>query len=106
MRADYEACNLPSVADWNEREECIPPTVGMPKDKNPREKTRVINSYGKGPHREALRIVSKALTWIFRQAPREFTAFTLHSVTDAKEELERGNRKLLKSAREGWGDDD
>ena len=49
-----------------------------------------------------MQIGSKALTWINKQLPREFTGFTLHSVTDAKREIDRGNERLLRTAEENW----
>jgi hypothetical protein len=74
----------------------------MPKRKDLDAKSRVLNSYAKGPARKALRLVSTALTWIFRQLPKTFTGFTLHSMTDAKELFVQGNTRILKGAGRGW----
>jgi hypothetical protein len=100
MKRDYSACALDKLAPWGE--ECVPPAVGMPKHKAPKEKTRIVNSYAKGPARVALRLVSKALTWIFRQLPSQFRGFTLGSVTEAKKKINEGNARILKGAGEGW----
>jgi hypothetical protein len=100
MKLDYKKRGLTALAPWGE--ECIPPTFAMPKHKAPEEKTRIGNSYAKGPARVALRYAGKGLTWIFRQLPEEFAGFTLHSVSDAKEKIIRGNAKILRGAKEGW----
>ena len=52
MKRDYSACALDRLAPWGE--ECVPPTVGMPKHKAPKEMTRFVNSYAKGPARVAI----------------------------------------------------
>jgi hypothetical protein len=100
MKEDYEACGMTRLAPWGE--ECIPPTAAMPKYKAPWEKTRILNSYKYGPANQALRYVSKALTWIFGQLGEEFTGFTLMSVRDAKEKIVEGNEKILEGATAGW----
>jgi hypothetical protein len=100
MREDYERRKLTLLAPWGE--ECIPPTCAMPKRKAPKEKTRIVNSYARGPARKALKRAGRSLTWIFRQLPEGFTGFTLHSVGDAKERIMRGNAKILRESKEGW----
>jgi hypothetical protein len=74
----------------------------MAKSKAPKEKTRIVNSYARGPARKGLKRASKSLTWIFKQIPGGFAGWTLHSVGDAKGRIERGNAKILKGAKRGW----
>jgi hypothetical protein len=102
MKKDYEDCGMELIADWNEKEEVVPPAVAMPKHKAPEEKSRLVNSYAKGGARVALKRVSKALTWIFKQTSARFRGFTLLSVRDAKRMINEGNKELLNGAGKGW----
>ena len=61
MKEDFLACGLDAIAERGE--EVLPPTVAMGKQRDVAEKTRIVNSYAKGPARVALH-VSKALTWM------------------------------------------
>jgi hypothetical protein len=59
MKKDYHGCGLSRIAPWGE--ESIPPTIAMAKAKAPKEKTRIVNSYAKGPAREAFEVGSESI---------------------------------------------
>jgi hypothetical protein len=100
MKEDYHACKLDLIAPWGE--ESVPPAIALAKAKAPDEKERIVNSYAKGPARRALRLIAKALNFVFKQMGKEFTGWTLHSVTDAKGRIMEGNAMILKNAKGEW----
>jgi hypothetical protein len=77
MKKDFEGCVMKLIADWNEKEEVVPPTVVMLKYTAQKEKSRLVNSYARGAARVALKRVSRALTWIFEQTSARFRGLTL-----------------------------
>ena len=84
-------------APWNKKG-TLPIWFAHPKEKDPFNKERGIASYFKHPMRKLYRRANKALTWLFRQLPKNYPHFTLHKLHNLKNRVmeapENTNKRL------------
>jgi hypothetical protein len=93
IRTRYECNELDHIAPWNPN--CtLPQNFISPKEKDLKNKERVITSYAKAPLALVYKRTQKVLQWLFRNLPNEYRHFTLHKLNNIKDRVVEAKTKL------------
>ena len=96
MKTMFENKGLNRIASWNTKHMTLPKAKVIGKDKDVQNKSRLIASYFKHPLRRLFKLVSKALTWLFRKLPKTIKHFTLHRLDDLTRKIQGVKKKFSK----------